>query len=131
MPGTGLRFGWDALLGLIPGLGDIAGGILAGFGVWTGWRAGAPAALLFRMLLNVVIDVAGGSVPLAGDLFDVVWRSNSRNATLLERWGDRPHAVRRESAAVLAGLGALLVVVLVAAAWVSIRVIRLVLDWVS
>lgn len=131
LPGTPLRFGWDALLGLIPGVGDIAGGVLGAFGVWTGWRAGAPAALLLRMLLNVVIDVVVGTVPVAGDLFDVGWRSNSRNVTLLERWSERPRAVRKESAALMAGLGALLLAVLGAAAWISIQVLRLVLGAVG
>ena len=81
IPGTPIRLGWDALLGVIPVLGDAAGGMLGSYGIWVSWRQGAPLSVLLRMLLNVLIDTVIGAIPVLGDLFDVGWRSNSRNVS--------------------------------------------------
>ena len=122
VPGTGVRFGLDAVLGLVPGLGDIAGAVLAGYLVILAQRLGAPRAVVLRMLGNVAVDTVGGTVPLLGDLFDVAFKSNTRNLALLERALDRPADTRRTSrlvvAATIAGLallaaGAMVVVVIV------------------
>lgn len=86
VPGTNIRFGLDGILGLIPGVGDVAGAALSGYVILTAARAGAPSTLLARMLANVGIDALVGAVPLLGDLFDVAFRANVRNATLLEGW---------------------------------------------
>jgi hypothetical protein len=121
VPGTGVRFGLDAVLGLVPGLGDIAGAVLAGYLVILAQRLGAPRAVVLRMLGNVAVDTVGGTVPLLGDLFDVAFKSNTRNLALLERALDRPADARRTSrlvvAATIAGLallvaGAMVVVVI-------------------
>ena len=131
IPGTPIRIGWDALLGLIPVLGDGAGGVLGGYGLWVGWRQGAPASVLLRMLLNVVIDVVVGAIPVAGDLFDVGWRSNSRNILLLDRWLARPDPVRRRSAWLLFTLGATLVLLLAAAVTLAVWLVHLLLATVK
>ncbi len=120
IPGTPIRIGWDAIVGLVPGVGDLAGGAVGAIGLWTGWRLGAPLAILLRMLLNTGLDVLLGAIPLAGDLFDVGWRSNTRNANLLERWLERPHETRRRSRALLLGLLAVPVVLGVAAIWLAV-----------
>ena len=108
VPGTGVRFGADAILGLVPGLGDVAGAALAGYLVLLAQRLGAPRAVVLRMLANVAVDTAAGSVPLVGDLFDVAYKSNLRNLALLERAIARPADTKRTSrllvAAVLLGL---------------------------
>ncbi len=116
IPFTPIRFGWDAIIGLIPGIGDAAGGLLGGYGLLVGWRLGAPAGVLLRMLLNLVIDVGVGSLPLLGDLFDVAWRNNLRNVALLERWVQAPHRTERRSAALLWGLLAAVVLLATGAA---------------
>jgi hypothetical protein len=85
IPGTGIRFGLDPLLGLVPGLGDIAGAALAGYLVLLAQRLGAPRSVIVRMLANVAVDTVGGTVPLGGDAFDVAFKSNTRNLALLER----------------------------------------------
>lgn len=85
VPFTNIRFGLDPVLGLIPGLGDVAGAVLSGYVVLLAARLGAPRATLLRMLANVAIDTGAGSLPILGDLFDVAWKSNSRNLALLER----------------------------------------------
>lgn len=104
IPFTPIRFGWDALIGLLPGAGDAIGGILSAYGLWVGTRLGAPASVLARMLLNLLIDVVIGAVPVLGDLFDVGWKGNLRNLALLERWVETPHQVRRSSSLLIAGL---------------------------
>ena len=86
IPGTNIRFGLDGILGLIPGVGDVAGAALSGYVILTAARAGAPNTLLARMLANVGLDALVGAVPLLGDLFDVAFRANVRNAALLDGW---------------------------------------------
>lgn len=134
IPGTPIRLGWDALLGLIPVIGDATGGMLGCYGVWVGWRQGAPFSVLLRLLLNLLVDVVVGTIPVAGDLFDVGWRSNSRNVALLDRWLERPDQVRRRSVWLLVALAGILLLVLVAslaaAVWLVHRLlVTLQLDW--
>ena len=83
LPGTRLRFGLDALLGVIPGVGDIATGCLSLYIVWEAWRLGVPLPILLRMLFNIGLEVVVGAVPIAGDLFDIGWKANLRNVALL------------------------------------------------
>ncbi len=85
VPGTQFRIGLDPLIGLVPGLGDLIG---AGVALWVVLEAadlGASGFVLLRMLLNVAIDTFGGMLPVAGDLFDAVWKANLKNVQLLER----------------------------------------------
>lgn len=84
IPGTKIRFGLDSIIGLIPGLGDAA---TAGISVWIvreAYVSGVPNRVLAKMLGNIAIDFVGGSIPLAGDVFDVYWKANQRNVKLLE-----------------------------------------------
>lgn len=81
----GVRFGLDGLLGLAPGVGDAAAGLIAAYIVLEAWRLGASGSTLAQMALNVAIDLAIGSIPIAGDLFDVAWKANRRNLALLRR----------------------------------------------
>lgn len=112
VPGTGIRFGADAVIGLIPGLGDVAGAVLAGYLVLLAQRLGAPRSVVLRMLGNVAVDTLGGTVPLIGDLFDVAFKSNSRNLALLERAIQQPAATTRTSRLLVIGtfLGLVLLV---------------------
>ncbi|MFX4223217.1 MAG: DUF4112 domain-containing protein [Thalassobaculum sp.] len=85
IPGTGIRFGVDAVLGLVPGIGD---GLVTVPGVYILVRAhrmGAPFLLLARMALNLAIDLVVGTIPLVGDIFDIGFRANRRNVALLRR----------------------------------------------
>lgn len=112
VPGTNVRFGLDAILGLIPGAGDVAGGILSTFIIVQAARLGAPRSVLARMVLNVAVDSIVGAVPILGDLFDIGWKSNTRNAALLERYAERPRATRQASRlAVAAAVAAVLLIV--------------------
>jgi hypothetical protein len=97
LPGTALRFGWDTVIGLVPGLGDGIAGAVGGYGLYAAWRLGAPAVILARMLLNLALETIVGTIPVAGDLFDLVFKGNLRNLRLLERWLEQPATVHRRS----------------------------------
>lgn len=93
VPGTRIRFGIDALIGLFPGIGDLAAPVYTAFIIATGFRMRVPPVVLARMVLNALIDTLVGLVPLLGDLADVAWKANLRNMALLERYarpGVRP-----------------------------------------
>ena len=85
LPGTGLRFGWDTVLGLVPGLGDVATLIPAGYLLHKGYSLGARKRSIARMALNSGLDATLGAVPLFGDVFDLFFKSNVRNVALLRR----------------------------------------------
>ena len=102
VPGTDISLGLDAVLGLVPGLGDVAGAALSGYIVLAAARLGAPKAVVGRMLLNIAADTLIGGVPVLGDLFDVAWKSNARNAALLEQYVADPRSTRRASGGVIA-----------------------------
>lgn len=89
IPGTRVRFGLDALIGLLPGIGDAIGLLLGGWFLIEGARSGATTGTLLRMAGNLAIDALGGVVPLFGDLFDVAFKANRRNAKLLIAHLDR------------------------------------------
>jgi len=97
VPGTRWRFGFDALMGLVPGFGDFAGGLFGAYGVLVARRMGAPLVLQVRMLGNVLVDSTIGAVPLAGDLFDFAFKMHQRNFALLEDWRRDPQRVVRHS----------------------------------
>jgi hypothetical protein len=93
VPGTNIRFGADAIIGLVPGIGDTITTALSAWIVYEAHKLGVPRRLLARMIANIALDGVVGAVPLAGDLFDVMWRANRRNLRLLrdhfERDGQR------------------------------------------
>jgi hypothetical protein len=117
------RVGLDAVVGLVPGIGDIAGGLLAGYGLVLAARLRAPAPILMRMLMNIAIDTIGGVIPLVGDLFDTQFRANTRNLGILERWLDDPHGSRRRSVLVLLGVAIAFCALVTLTVWLAVRVI--------
>jgi hypothetical protein len=88
VPGTRFRFGWDALVGLVPGIGDAATGLLSAVLALEARTLGVPKVVQARMMANVAIDAVVGAIPLVGDLFDFVWKANARNLDLLRRHAD-------------------------------------------
>lgn len=125
VPGTRFRIGWDGIVGLIPGAGDL---LTAAPALWIVLRAvnlGVPNTVAARMVLNILIDGAVGAIPLVGDLFDMAWKANRRNAALLERYQRDPLGTRRRSTAEVGA--AALVLLVVGAAVVVLPV--LVLIW--
>jgi hypothetical protein len=90
LPGTGIRFGLDGIIGLVPGLGDVLAGLLSLVIPLAGWVRGVPYVTLARMAVNLGIGVLVGSIPFFGDLFDIAWKANRRNYRLLCRHLDEP-----------------------------------------
>lgn len=85
IPGLGIRFGLDALIGLIPGLGDTLTTLASLYILGAARRYGVPRITLVRMAANIAVDYLLGAVPLVGDVFDVYWKANLRNVALLRR----------------------------------------------
>jgi len=94
VPGTNFRFGFDALVGLVPGIGDALTTALSLWLVKEAHALGAPRHLIARMLGNIAIDGVVGAVPFLGDVFDLVWKSNRRNLYLLRRHIERESSRR-------------------------------------
>ena len=86
IPGTSIRFGLDAMIGLVPGIGDVVTTAMSLYIVHEARQLGAPRHVIARMLGNVLLDGVVGVVPLVGDAFDVMWRANRRNMRLVQDW---------------------------------------------
>lgn len=92
IPGTRIRFGWDAIIGLIPGLGDSVALLLSAVILIEAKRIGAPKSLLLKMAGNMGLEWLVGMVPILGDIFDVYWKANIRNMDLLKQHLSRENA---------------------------------------
>ena len=108
IPGTRFRIGVEAIIGLFPGAGDLAGGAFSLYILLQAARMGVPKPLLLRMATNLVVDVVVGAVPILGDLFDAGFKANMRNLDLLERHVHRPVASTRSSRRFVALLAVLI-----------------------
>lgn len=97
IPGTQWRFGLDSIIGLVPGVGDIAVSALGAYALLLAFKLRAPVTVLTRMLLNIGVDTVLGSVPLIGDLFDATWKANTKNRRVLEAWLAEPARTERRS----------------------------------
>jgi hypothetical protein len=102
VPGTRYRIGFDALIGLIPGVGDLVGALFSSYIIAVAASQGLPRSALARMAINVGIEATVGVVPILGDVFDAVWKANRRNIRLMEQFRMAPSAVQRQSRAVVA-----------------------------
>ena len=89
LPGTNLRFGLEAIVGLLPVAGDMIAGLVSTYLIWEARQLGAPRWLVARMLANTLLDTTIGAIPVFGDAFDVVFRANLKNMTLLRRHLDK------------------------------------------
>lgn len=94
IPGTKMRFGLDAVIGLIPGVGDVVGGIMSTWIIAGALRHRVPMRIIGRMVLNVAVDLIFGAVPVAGDVFDFMFEENVKNMRLLEKYRDRSRPPR-------------------------------------
>lgn len=97
IPGTPYRIGIDPIVGLLPGGGDLVMAAFSVYIVWESARLGLPRSTVTRMVSNLVFDTVIGSVPVAGDLFDVTWKANSKNVRLLEAHLDSPQHQKKVS----------------------------------
>lgn len=111
IPGTRFRVGLDAVLGLIPGIGDVIGGVMSTWVIVGALRHRVPARVILRMVFNVLVDLFFGAVPVAGDVFDFLYEENVMNMRLLEKHRDRRRPPR--SMAQIALVAALIVLVII------------------
>jgi uncharacterized protein DUF4112 len=102
IPGTNIGIGLDPIIGLIPGVGDMLGGVMSTYILLVAAQEGAPTSVLIRMLGNIALDSVVGVVPVVGDLFDVGMKSNRRNVDLLERYLGAPRETKAASRGVVA-----------------------------
>jgi hypothetical protein len=125
IPGTRLSIGLDALVGLVPFLGDLVGVLASSWILIEAARLGAGTSVLARMALNIALEGVVGTIPLAGDLFDAAWKANQRNVRLLDEWLERPaHAERASGLVVL-----VVVVTLIAVAALTLLAMLALLRW--
>jgi len=122
VPGTNIRFGWDAIIGLVPWAGDAVAALFGSVIIVHAYQMRLPRIVQVRMLINIVIDVAIGIVPLFGDVADVFWKSNTRNFALLEHYAGTDRRVRRGDWLFVAVVMSTLVIVaalpMIAALWI-------------
>ncbi len=85
IPGTDIRFGLDAVVGLVPGVGDAISAAVSSYLIWEAKKLGAPKWLIARMVGNTLLDATVGAIPVLGDAFDVAFRANVKNMGLLRR----------------------------------------------
>ena len=84
LPVIGVRVGWDAIIGLVPVIGDGAGAIISSYFIYKALRFKMPLTTVVKMLLNIGIELLIGIVPIVGDVLDVAWKANRRNYRLIE-----------------------------------------------
>lgn len=125
IPGTRFTVGLDALIGLVPFLGDLIGVLISSYIIAEARRLGASRSVLARMAFNVAVEGLVGLIPFAGDVFDAAWKANQRNVQLLEHWVERPRHAERASWAFVA----MIVLGMVALAAVTISLTYLLLRW--
>lgn len=127
VPGTGWRFGLDALVGLIPNYGDIATTLVSFYILIAGVRYGVPKITLLRMAINIAIDYGVGVIPVIGDAFDFVWKANKWNIELIrERATGRGKGTTSDWIFIFVLIGILLAV-LIGSVIISLFIIVLVL----
>lgn len=131
VPGTRIGLGLDAVIGLVPGIGDALGSALSGIIVRDAVRARVPMVVLARMGLNLVVDALLGLLPGLGDLLDVAHRANRKNLHLLLREIEREPLREPPTAGYVAGAVALMVVPLLAGVAVAVLGIWLLVRWLT
>ena len=113
IPGTPIRFGLDGIVGFIPGIGDILGGLASSIIIVAAWVRGVPRVTVARMVMNVAIETVVGAVPMLGNLFDIGWRANRRNYALLTGSLEERESHTWASRMFLGGVGVALIMMMV------------------
>lgn len=131
IPGVGYRIGLDPLIGLIPGGGDLMTGLMSIYIVAEAARLGVPAATLGRMGFNILLELILGTMPMVGDLFDVVWKANAQNVALLEQHIRHPVPSRRTDKIFAIVLITGLITLVLGVATLSVLIVRRVLQLVT
>lgn len=123
VPGTGRRFGIDAVVGFVPVVGDLFGGLMSLIVVWRGSRMGLPRIVVVRMLANAAVDLLVGAIPILGDAFDLWFKVNERNLRLIRRHLESPDASTRSDWLVVLGFVAIIVALVVCIGWLLVALV--------
>lgn len=128
VPGTSFRVGFDAVLGLIPGVGDFVTSASSLTLLWLAYERRLPKAVLARMFLNIGADALVGAIPVLGDLFDIVFKANRRNLRLLERYDSAPKEAATRDWAFLAMIAVGVLTLLTGPVFLALVLFRLVFE---
>jgi hypothetical protein len=128
LPG-GYRIGLDGIIGLIPGIGDIVSSGISSWLLCKAYQQGVPNLILCRMLVNILIDTFLGAIPVAGDIFDFIWKANTKNARLLEQYQETPDATYKGSASTMRVFSLILISIVVILITLIYGVVKLVTSW--
>jgi hypothetical protein len=126
LPGTGWRFGLDAIIGLIPNVGDTLTSFASFYILLAGVRYGVPKITLLRMAANIAVDYLVGSIPFIGDAFDLIWKANQMNMDLIRERAAGYGTGKTSDYLFVFGLIGVLLIVLVGSIFAS----ALILWWV-
>jgi Domain of unknown function (DUF4112) len=127
VPGTSFKFGVDPIVGLIPVIGDIIGAIPGAWLILEATRFGIPRVVLGRMVVNLTVDLGIGAIPLIGDVYDFLFRSNARNLDLFRRYALEPETSTRWHQAFFLGLAMFVIGFL----WLCAIAVRAAFDWLA
>ncbi len=131
IPGTRWRFGIDALFGLVPGLGDVIGALVAVYALHVARTLRAPGTIQLHMLGNIALDALVGTVPLIGDVFDFVFKAQTRNLALLDDWMAKPDPTVRRSRRGLLLLPLAVLTVFIGLTVLGIWMLYLLFSWIT
>ena len=123
IPGTGIRFGLEPIIGLIPAAGDLVSGGLGFYLILRAVQFRLPPVVVARMVANTLLDLTIGAIPLLGDLFDFLYKSNTRNMQLFERYAGDPTASTRPHRLFLALLLGIAALALLIVGWVAVQIL--------
>jgi hypothetical protein len=123
VPGTGRRFGIDAVVGLVPVLGDVVSAGMGLFVVWRASRMGLPRIVVMRMLTVSAVDFVIGSIPLIGDAFDLWFKANTRNLGLLRRHLEQPDTSTRDDWMIVTGLVGVIIAIVAILGWLLVSLV--------
>lgn len=124
----GVRFGLDALIGLIPVVGDLSTSGVSLYLILEAHRMGVPNFVILRMVLNIAIESLIGMIPFVGDAFDVYWKSNLKNVQLLEAYGQAPENVATRSKVFIYGVVIFLMALIFACMFLGVLLLKFLLS---
>ncbi len=124
VPGIDYRIGIDPLIGFVPGIGDAVGALLSLYIIAEAARAHLPLTLISRMVFNVAVETIVGVIPLAGDLFDLTWKANMKNARIVRDYAASPSAALARNRRMVWSVLAVLAFFMIAALYFGFLVLR-------
>lgn len=127
----GYRFGLDGIIGLIPGVGDLATGLMSLWILSQASRFGVSQAVLIRMAFNIFLENFIDLIPFVGNFFDFFWKSNSKNLKLLEDHLTNPQGTTKRSTGLLIVVGFVSLSFVLGSAFIAFKVIYALVHWIT